>query len=59
MSTSRLVNDWANTFGTDNCPDEETDTCCWDNVGLDREQMSNLVDGKPNRRKGAEPKYEE
>ena len=47
MSSSRLMDNGTNALSTDDSPDEERDTSCWNNIGLDCEQVTDLVDWKP------------
>jgi hypothetical protein len=54
-----LVNNWSNPMGSDNGPDEEGNACCGDDVGLDREQVTNLVNREPDGWEGAKPEDEE
>jgi hypothetical protein len=53
------MDNWSNAFGFDNCPDKENKTGGGNNVRLDGEEMSNLVDREPDSRQTAQPKDEE
>ena len=59
MGTARLVNNWTNPLSPDTSPDKERNAGRWDNICLDREQMANFVDRKPNGWKRTEPENEE
>ena len=59
MELCGLLDDRADTTSADNRPDEEGDTGARNEVGFDREQMTDFVDGKPDGRQGAQPENEE
>jgi hypothetical protein len=50
---------WANAMRSPNCPSEERNTSNWDEVCFDREEMSDLMDRKPNGWQRAHPEDEE
>ena len=54
-----LVDDGTDTVSSDDGPDKKCHTCDGDEVGLDSEEMANLVDWEPDRRQTAKPEDEE
>lgn len=54
-----LLNDWTNSMGSDDGPDEEGDGGDGHDDSLDGEQMSDLVDGEIQERERSEPEQEE
>ena len=54
-----LLGDGADAAGADDGPDEEGDAGDGHNVGLDGEEVADLVDGEPDGGQGAEPEEEE
>ena len=50
---------WANAIRSPNRPSEEGNTSNWNEICLDREEMSNLMDRKPNGWQRADPEEEE
>jgi len=53
------VNDWPDAFGSDNSPNEKGYSCSRDDVCLDGEKVSYLVDWKPDGGQRTEPEDEE
>ena len=53
------MDDWAKTLSSDDGPDEEADTRCWNNVRLDSKQVSDLMNREPDSREGAQPENKE
>jgi hypothetical protein len=59
MDCVSLLDDGANTTSADEGPDHESNAADRDEVRLDGEEMTDLVDREPNGRQGAEPEDEE
>ena len=54
-----LVHDRSDAVRADYGPDEECEACHGHEVGFDREQVADLMDGEPDRGQTAEPEEEE
>lgn len=54
-----LVDDRAHAVRPHNGPREERDAACWGEVCFDGEKVTDLVDGEPEGRQGAQPEEEE
>jgi hypothetical protein len=50
---------WANAVRSANCPSEERNTGNWNEICLDREEMSDLMDRKPDGWQRADPEEKE
>jgi hypothetical protein len=59
MSGIWLANNGSDSMSTNDGPDEESNSSSWDNICLDSEQVTNLVNWEPDSREGAKPEYEE
>ena len=58
MDFGWLTNNGTNTASSDDGPDEKRDTGSRNKIGLDGEQVANLMDGEPDGREGNEPEDE-
>lgn len=59
MDSVATLHNWSNTASTDNGPDHESDSGDGNEVRLDSEEMTDLVNREPNSWEGAEPEDEE
>lgn len=59
MDPGGLSDDGTDTTGAGDGPDEESNSCGWDEIGLDGEEMADFVDGEPDGGERAEPEDEE
>lgn len=59
MDLVALMNNGADTMGSSDGPDEESNTSTGDKVGLDGKEMSNLVDREPDSWQAPKPEDEE